>query len=327
MKKCTVLVLLAFLWGCQDDVPLGFSAPPTEEVQYGSSVIKLPGLALAKIAAGSIAYKFVLTITGDRMDTMTFNWSVDGSGQSFTIDKIPTGKSRMFRGILYGSNGATYEGIAYADIYSGKIAYVSLVLRRLGSAQVEVIIEDFEEDGIAGCYQVDGNADTVNFSGLVMNIMDITDSSLFVYFYRGGEMVGKFYGTLSNRMRMYGDFVIPGVIEGYLDAYLSSDFQSFKGEVYSIKDHAYPIGVMYGKKTFCDTIVPPDTIPPQKCFYDTLGGPGSTSCKDTATWIKYARETCSEKNALLTDYSFQSPCDVNDTSYYETVCFECCVKN
>jgi hypothetical protein len=327
MRKFAILFAMLFVWGCQqDNGPFEFTSPDTDGVHYGSSVVKLPGLALAKVAASSVQYKFSLTITGDGMQPMTFGWPVDGSGQSFTIDKIPAGKARMFKGVLYGSNGATYEGTAYADIYGGQVAYISLVLRKLGSAQVEVIIEDFEQQNIIGCYKIDGRVDTTSLSGLTMSIMDISsDSSLFVYFYQNGKMVGKFYGTLNN-MKMSGDFVIPdagfGTVEGYLDAYISSDFQAFKGEVFSRKNHSYPIGSMYGQKTACDT----DTtiVPPSECFYDTLGGPNSTSCKDTSTWIKYAYEECNKMKAVLNGYYFQGSCDSTDQRYFNTIIFKYC---
>ena len=320
MKKYAGLLVLALLWGCNDRAtsPDQSLLKETENASYGSSVVTLPVLPLAKTAAGSVEYKFGLTIYGDNMETMSFAWPVTNSGESFTIDKIPAGRSRMFEGILYGTNGVSYEGKAYADIIGGEVAYVSLVLRKTGAAQVEVIIEDGSSNNVlAGCYGLKGSINDIEMSPYTLQIPDSKNSEFWGYILRGDEQIGKCWGTVEGSI-LTAELTIPALkIEAVVSGHVAANGYEFKSETFSPYDKT-PTGFLYGFKTDCRTTEP-------DCTSDTLSGPGSTSCKDTTTWIQYAAEACKGKGKVLTGYTFWSLCgDKEDPQFYEGVCFECC---
>lgn len=319
MKNVLLFLALGLLWGCNDkSMGPASGNPDVENQSYGSSVIKLPNLALAKVAASSVVYKFSLTITGDNMEPMFFDWPVNGSGESFTIDRIPSGRSRQFEGRLYGSNGATYEGKAFADIVGGQVTYVSLVLRKTGSALVEVIIEDGElYDTLAGCFGLKGEIGSTDISDLTLEIPPTSNGQFWGYIKRADLMIGKCWGTITN-WKLDGYISIPELdIEGVISGDVTIDFRNIKAEVFS-RDTSERIGSFFGYQVECNSAVPAD------CQQDTLGGPGSTSCKDTTTWKIYAADACKQSGKIITSYSFLSNCDKKDESFFEGICFECC---
>lgn len=321
MKQFIALVALAFVWGCAERgiSPVEYMNPH-QDVQYGKSAVKLPAMALVK----GTEYKFSLSISGDGMTPMNFSWPVKESGQSFVIDKIPTGSSRKFEGRLYGMKGEEYQGSAYADIYAGKTSYVSLVLSKAGSAQVEVIIQDDNPgDKVLGCFDSKGyiNTDTgmVDLSGIIFEISTNNNGTYYAYFKRKDDFIGKFSGTFGGTT-LSGQFGLDGLFGGYLTLYFSTDYSYFKGQIF-VEGKKEVVGEFYGGKVDCEGVIPP----PGKCFNDTLGGPNSTSCKDAGTWKKYASERCAQSGAMLNNYSLQDPCGYDKEEYYATVCFECCV--
>jgi hypothetical protein len=317
-----VVFALVFVWGCQDR-PLDVTDSGTD-TEYGSSVITFGGLPLSKTAA-SVQYKFALTITGDGMQTMLFSFPVSSSGQSFQIDKIPAGRARTFKGVLYGSNGKTYEGTAVVDIYGGKIAYVSLVLRATGSAQVQVIIEDFGNYP-NGCFNVTTDVNKVMLTNITMKILGNNSSDFWGYFYKQSTMIGKFSGQVFggsgyNNMEFYFSMNTYDSIQGYIpiNGYfrgsIASSLDVFKGIVSKSSNDSTIIGTMYGQKNaYCDTVVQTT-----RCYVDTMGEP--TSCKDEATWINYATSECSKNGAKLNKYWFVNPCGEKN---FSSICYECC---
>ncbi|MCX7727565.1 MAG: hypothetical protein N2053_12040 [Chitinispirillaceae bacterium] len=329
MKKSAVFLIVCLLLSCFHNDPSELNSLQKKEIQYGSCVVRLPQLtqlALAKKGGkNTISYKFLLTISGEGMETMTFSWTLDSSGETYTIDKIPAGKSRLFKGILSGSNGVSYEGSAYADIYAGQITYVTLVLRKTGSAQVEVIIEDFESEPITICYKILGYVDTANLEGLTLKIEDFTSNSVvYGYFYKNNIIKGKFYGRIE-KDSLYGEFSIEHLYErinGYLKAriYPYLDYSYFKGEVFDVVNTTNVIGIMDGERTVCI-----DTIQPSEyCVWDTAV---SDTCIDARDWIDFGKKSCAERGLFLNRYSFQVRNGCNDTDYYNIFCFECCTSS
>jgi hypothetical protein len=323
MRVFAVVFALVFVWGCQDR-PLDVTDSGTD-AEYGSSVITFGGLPLSKMAA-SVEYKFALTITGDGMQTMIFSYPVSTSGQSFKIDKIPAGKARTFKGILYGSNGKTYEGTAVVDIYGGQIAYVSLVLRATGSAQVQVIIEDFGNYP-SGCYNVNGVVKDVRLTNITMKILGANSGELYGYFYQQGTIIGKFSGQVYGgssynnleyyfSMNPYDSIQGRTSINGYFRGIIANGLNAFKGQVYSGSTDSSSIGIMYGdKNAYCDTVV----VPQPSCYIDTMGGIGS--CKPETMWVNYATSECKRNGAILNRYWLINPCEEKN---YTTICYECC---
>jgi hypothetical protein len=51
------------------------------------------------------------------------------------------------------------------------------------------------------------------------------------------------------------------------------------------------------------------------------GGP--TSCKDTATWMKYGATACAQQNLMLTDIAWDVACPGYD-GHYQSVTYVCC---
>jgi len=61
---------------------------------------------------------------------------------------------------------------------------------------------------------------------------------------------------------------------------------------------------------------------PPSCRRVTLGGP--TSCKDSATWFKYANDTCDQGGYTLLHFSLNTPCGTGTTPEYRFTDFACC---
>jgi hypothetical protein len=319
MKKYAFLFAMALVWGCQDKAVGPDEKGQIDAVQYGSSVLTLPGIpGLAKTAAGT-AYKLQLVITGPGMDPMTFSFPLGGTDTAVVIDKIPAGTSRLFTGTLYSPQGPTHEGSAITEIIAGKTAFVKLFLRKTGSAQIDVIIEGINDSTAGGCYELDGKIDTLALTGATLEIIGNDGSQLWAYVYQAGGIVGKFWGTFDVNKNFTGEISMPGIASGIamFKGAFSIDYSAFKGQVYSMNDTLNQIGLMYGFSIPCDTIVPPTP-----CQTDTMGG--TSSCKDVATWVKYATEECSKSSLTLGSYSFMEPCASGTEKTFRYICYECC---
>ena len=258
MKKFTILLALALMWGCQDRAVVAPSDAKDriDDVQYGSSVITIPGIkGLTKTTASATGYKFTLTITGTDMNSMSFGFPVGSKDTAVMIENIPAGPSRLFTGTLYSPQGPTHKGSAYADIQPGNVTYVKMYLRSTGSAQVDIIIEGIN-DTAGGCYQIRGQLDTVLLDNFTMKIIQSSDTFLLGYFYQNEVMVGKLYGNFNNTISE-GEIVIPGLIEhATFFGGFAPDHFSFKGNIYTESDTGY----LYGQSIPCETITPPDTV-------------------------------------------------------------------
>jgi hypothetical protein len=323
MKRIVFLLALALVWGCQDR-PIG----PVEQVldeggaSYGSSAITIPGMGgLAKAAQG-VEFKFVLTITGRDMDPMTFAFPLGERDTMVMIENIPAGPSRLFTGVLYAPEGPTHEGSAVAEIMPGKVAYVKLFLRKTGSARVDVIIEGIndEQPNTTGCFEIFGEIEEVALDGFIIKVLEKNDSQLWAYVLRGEELVGKFWGTFDGMM-FSGTIAMPVI---NMDAAMfkggfMEDFSAFKGELYSMVDTTMRTGIMHGKIVPCDPVEPP---PSSSCVVDTMGDP--TSCKDVATWVRYATDECKRSGLSLGAYTFMEPCGDGNEKNFSYICYECC---
>ncbi|MGD9200225.1 MAG: hypothetical protein PVI26_01570 [Chitinispirillia bacterium] len=442
MKKYICLLVLILLWGC-NDIPTT-SDNLSSETAYGSSVIKIAGLPRDSLSAGKVIYKFSLTITGSNMEPINISRQIDETGAIVNVKKIPAGRSRIFTGRLNGSNGESYEGEAYADIFGGKVTNVRLILRKTGGAQVEVIIEDMEDlKNFSGCYDIGGKIiNGIDISDLTLRIKKVGGDNFLGYFKRDDKRVGKFWGTVIN-LKIKAEIYIKlpshkssskiDTIKAKYIGGVAKDYSFFKGGIISYDDQS--IGSIIGKKTNCkmtslkfmgcydiggdikgvtitdltlDIFIPKNkerfggyfkkdgkvvgkisgtfingkleaktdilssvnnTLPPdiryegevfkdynsfkgnfishdgqhigsmygkrincegktRVCITETLGGIGSTSCKDTTTWKKYAENRCRELGRVLRHYKFVSNCSKGDTDgilRFEGIIFSACL--
>jgi hypothetical protein len=451
MKKYAWLLVLIFFWGCDED-PIT-PKKRFSDTTYGSSVIKIPGLPRDTIASKKVMYKFSLTITGTNMEPIRISQPIDETGTIIRVDRIPADRRRLFEGRLYGSNGVTYEGKAYADIYGGKVTNVNLILRRTGAAQVEVILEDMPSthkfagcydikkgkikdidisdltieipkspnekfggyfkmgdkkigkfagtvikgeinaaiyienifdmisskkpepikalykghvssaskvfkgmffskddkhigymDGInikceivspkfKGCYDIGGRINEIDISNLTLEIPEVVNNKFSGYFKQGTKTIGKFWGAIKNGeieaaisikelVDMKTGIIKP--LEALYKGYPPVTSKDFKGIVYSRDNPDQIIGIMHGKSIKCNA------PPPKKCIIERLGGIGSTSCKDTTTWKKYAADHCSRLGRVLGTYKFISKCnfgDNDDILRFEGIIFDACLPD
>jgi hypothetical protein len=327
MKKCLALIAVSLALGCSttsmDSVQNSAIVPA--DVQYGSSVVSLPAIpaavALAKQAGGS-AYTFQLTIAGPGMSQMTRSWQLGAAETSFVVDRIPAGEARVFTGYLIDPSGViTHEGADTVAIYAGKTAYVSLYLRKSGTAQVKVIIEGVNDTPVTtGCYQLMGVINGQALDGLTMKVLEQNDSILPAYILKGDEVIGKLfcrlYGThLTGYISMGMAIPIDSKIEGDM----TPDRSAFKAQAFDNTDTSKNTGYIGGVAIPCN----PPPPPPATCPVDTMGGP--TSCKDTATWISYAASACKQNGGILRNYWFMAPCSKSTYEiFYSYICYECC---
>jgi hypothetical protein len=328
MYRYIWLLVLIFIWGC-DENPSTPENPFTDNA-FGSSVIKIPGLPRDSISAEKVMYRFSLTITGTNMEPIGITRSIYETGAIIKVDRIPAGRSRMFKGSLYGSNGVSYEGKAYADIFGGKVTNVRLMLRRTGAAQVEVIIEDMQDTNkFEGCYHIKGSISNIDISDLTIEIPETPDTRFGGYFKKEDKKIGKFKGTVINgeieatiyiETLLDKDSSMKEPVEAIYRGLFSKGFNNFKGKI--ISRDGQSIGFMTGNRIICK---PPA---PEKCIGKTLGGIGSTSCKDTTTWKKYAADLCLQLGRVLGSYKFISKCNRGDTDNvlrFEAIEFEACL--
>ena len=255
MKKYICLLVLILLWGCNDKptTPDNLSS----ETAYGSSVIKIAGLPRDSLSAGKVIYKFSLTITGANMEPINISRSIDETGTVITVERIPAGRSRIFTGRLYGANGASYEGKAYADIFGGKVTNVRLILRRTGAAQVEVVIEDMRDpDKFEGCFDVEGKISGIDISDLTLEIPASPNNEFSGYFKKDDERIGKFRGTAIKGKTEAEIYITLKLdtnrtldVAASFEGHVSPDY--IKGEVFIGDQHA---GIMYGKRINCEII-------------------------------------------------------------------------
>ncbi|MBN1758370.1 MAG: hypothetical protein JW863_08645 [Chitinispirillaceae bacterium] len=253
MRIVALLLIAVVLWGCQDRAVNPSVVDDHQTVEYGKSAITLPGMKTLAVAPGAVC-KFTLTITGDGMEPMTFAFPLGGDDTTMMIEKIPAGPMRLFTASLYVPEGGMYEGSAATAITAGEVAYVKLVLRKTGSAQIDVIIESGDDiPATPGCFAIEGAIGDVKFGGLVLKLETLTAAGMHAKIFRGEKEVGYLGGALSQD-HIKGRLVIEGITESAMfDGYMSTDHSYLKGQVYSMDDTLNPIGTLYGPGTVCPT--------------------------------------------------------------------------
>jgi hypothetical protein len=255
------------------------------------------------------------------MQTMTFGFPLGRSDTAITLNQIPAGASRLFTGTVYGPQGVMYEGSAATTIVPGKTAYVKLLLRSTGAAQVNVVIEGVNDDTLGGCFKLDGRFDTTILEGYTVQISSQQGSQFWAYVSRGDKMVGKFWGTL-NAGNLNGEISLPDLPGGAatIRGGYTQNFTEFKGELFSVNDSLQRRGTIYGRSIPCqkDTIVPPASA----CFTDTMSTP-SGKCMDADSLLLFASAQCKKNGLTLGKYTLSKPCD-STSRFVNYICFECC---
>lgn len=260
MKKLLAVIPLAYLLGCAnlhdgqtDSNPASIT---DHDKLFGTCSITLPKVTLEKSLSGKII--FGLVISGPGMADMRFSWYVSGADTQAMVSRIPPGDMRIFTGTLTNTiAGVTHEGADTVAIIAGKTAYVTLYLRKTGNAVVDIIIEDTPTPGMAGCYSLGGNLDSFSLNALVLQIRsDSTSPQMFGTIMRNNEVVCKIYGPQPSQ----SNIVTWNISTAFGPTYLlkvTGDPTSFSGKAFRIPDTTRPAGVMYGKRTACDTVAPP----------------------------------------------------------------------
>jgi hypothetical protein len=358
---------------CQKGDSVANVQPTDMENGMGTSIVTLPAIGVLGLgkAADAGPAEFHLSISGSGMTAMNLRWQLSAAETSVVINGIPAGTTRIFTGtIVTRAMGITHQGEDTVAIVPGQTAYVNLFLRKSGNAVVRVTVEGMDRFPVVeGCYRVDGMYRDSALSGLTFKFFDQTGSNGYIL--QGTKTIGKFSGIAENNSISWTLFmeILTPIVPLYFRGVFSIDATLFKGALYATPDTTKAIGTLNGKKTVCDTIVPPavpvtrctglDTIvvkdcsidpkeyalrhcramgmtgtlvsllqpcdpikgvpaliavqccstatpTPSACFVDTMGG--STSCKDTLTWIKYAQSECGAQGLILGRIQFAEPC-------------------
>jgi hypothetical protein len=262
MKKFAALLLFALFLVCSNKSPSGgMTAVTGQDGQFGTCVVALPKIALAKTTAEK--FIFDLTITGPTMEPMQRSWILSGADTQAVINKIPPGELRIFTGTLTGSlQGVTHVGADTVEIIAGKTAYVNLVLRKMGNAVVNVIIEDGGTPGMSGCYAFQGRIDTTTFNNTILQILtDSTAPQMLGYLRENGAMIGKVYGPQpSTSGPVFWTISLP--TSGLFTMRTYGDRMGYKGIIYRSRDTLRTVGFASGPPASCDTVVPPPPPPP-----------------------------------------------------------------
>jgi len=321
MRNVLLLLLMALMWGCQERM-----ISPEDVVQvnndvvYGSTAIRLPGLKGLGKASKKAQCTFELTISGDKMNDMVFTFQLGDKDTMVVIDKIPAGAARQFKGILYEGKTITYEGSAEARIQAGKVAFVKLYLRPAsGSAEVEVIIEDDTPGApLEGCMKLKGEIDGEPLEELSIEILGVTGDEFWTYIKRNGEFAGKFWGTLQDQA-FEGEFGLQTAPMPYLvKGQFSDDWSMFKAEVFDINDQKKLLGHIEGFTIDCED-VPEPPPPPQTCFTDTLMING---CLSETQLTAVVLEQCIDNKSIPGKFNVLNSCSGNG---FEGIAFDYCV--
>ncbi len=216
MKK---ILFLAFanclaLLGCMKD-----NTSPDTQDSVGSVQIHFPTLpeaalqAAAKTATSSTfrpiaiePYTFTISIDGPGMATRTQSWDAYAiSGKTLTLENIPAGPGRVFRGKLARNNMTTHEGSYTVDIGGGQSVFVPLVLRDVGNGRAEICVEVEGWPGSPNCIPIDTlPKDTLNIDGCWKLSLGTKDSLLvgdLNLVGMEGEITGSF--LVPNGLRYY----------------------------------------------------------------------------------------------------------------------------
>ncbi len=266
MKKLLIVIPLVFILACvkgnNGSSPSGLTSIDDPGAGYGSCVVALPKVALAK--APGEKFIFDLSITGPGMEEMHFSWYLSGNDTQAYINKIPPGDMRIFAGMLTSSRaGVTHIGDDTVAIVAGKTAYVNLFLKRTGNAVVHVTIEGMEEPPLMkGCYTVEGVIDTMKLTNMTLRILsDSTDEYMNGVVTQYGQVIGKVSGPNPTLSTPFVSWYLGLAYGGTYMLKVSTDGagRSFKSVVYKMPDTTRSVGTVFGHTSACEEPVVPMT--------------------------------------------------------------------
>jgi hypothetical protein len=173
---------------------------------------------------------------------------------------------------------------------------------------------------LMGCFRMDGRIDTFALKGTLFQILsDTSGNYLSGIIIQNGTPVAKVGGqqpSTAGAVNWFVGFAYGGTFVLKVYGGGSSEFKSL---AFRQSDTTTSVGTAYGIQVPCDTAV----VNPA-CVIDTMGD--KSSCKDMATWQKYASASCSETGMTLTRISPLVPCMSGKDTAFSRVCFECCKK-
>jgi hypothetical protein len=140
MKKllpCSIFLVPLFLSQCSstNDNPVTVNGDQTKTVEIAITIP--PGL-------DTLVDRAVVRVTGEGMNMMETELSIDSTSISGKIRRIPVGLSRQFEVVVYDINGdESFRGTKYADVNRG-ITYVNIALFKVadGTAIVNGTFDD-----------------------------------------------------------------------------------------------------------------------------------------------------------------------------------------
>jgi hypothetical protein len=187
---------------------------------------------------------------------------------------------------------------------------------------VRVTVEGMEQFSIlTGCFAVQGSLRDSVLNGMTFKIFNQVESQCSGYILQGTNVVGKFYGAITGNgviaWTMYIENIMPG-LQLFFRGAVSIDAMLFKGSIFAAPDTLKPIGILSGKKTGCDTIMPPPAPVSHCSDLDTI------AIQDCSVDLKaYAAGYCKEQGMTGTLVNMIQPCDpIKKTPAFIVV--QCC---